>query len=222
MPGNDQFGRGNIWASLKSLFNLDMGWYVLAGTPTSGSNGTYAGKAGIGASLYDSNTGAHYINVGTKASPLWANESGPVPAGQTGNTGSGLGVVGNAKAVYDFATDGGAISTITPRNSPTIPANAIILGGVLEVAVIAASGGAATIGVGLGSGAQVASLQAAVAFNGAPWSTTGMKAVIPVFTVATYVKATAATAITFTIAAATLTGGRFNVNLAYVQGNTVP
>lgn len=221
MAGSEQFGRGNIWASLKSLFNIDAGWYVFAGTPVNGTSGTYANRAGLGAVLLDSTTGNRFVNFGTKASPIWTADGTPVAAGQTGLTASGLGAAGNAKATYDFATDGGAISTITPTNSPTIPINAIILGGVLEVQVVPVGGGA-SIGVGLGSGAQVASLLAATAIAGAPWSTTGMKAVIPLFTVATYVKVAAATRLTFTVSATPLSAGRFNVNVVYLQGNSVP
>jgi hypothetical protein len=203
----------NMFAMLRALINNYTPVLNLSGPPTSGTSGSFVGRAGPGAILIDYLNAVVYINQGTLASPLW-NIFGGATAGL-----AGLGAVGNAKATYSFATDGGAIGTITPLNSPTIPLGAIILGGVLEVQTIAASGGAATIAVGLGSGAQVASLVAAAAFNGAPWSTTGMKAIIPVFTVATYVKAAAATRLTFTIAAATLTGGIFNVNVAYIQGS---
>lgn len=214
--GPSQFGKLNMWAMFKALLNNDLGFFVTTAAPTDGTSGTYAGKAGKGAVLFDTSTGNNFVNLGTKASPIWASASGVVAAGTGGATGGGLGSTGNAKMTYDFATDGGAISTITPTNSPTIPAGAIILGGTIDITTTLTSGGAATIAVGLGSGAQVAALKAALAV--ASW-TAGQLAVIPVFTAATYVKAAAATRLTMTIAAATLTAGRFDVNLVYVQGN---
>ena len=217
MPGNEQFGRGNVWASLKSLFNIDAGWYVFAGTPTSGTSGTYFGKAGLGAKLLDSNTGTWYVNLGTRTSPQWNPLGGPVGAGVGGFTGGGLGAVGNAKMTYDFATDGGAISTITPSNSPTLPVGAIVLGGVIDITTSLGSGGAATIALGFGSGAQVAALKGATAVASYTAGTTLV--LIPIFTSATYYKLTAAARMTLTVAAVALNAGRMDVNIAYVQGN---
>jgi hypothetical protein len=198
---------------LRALINNNTPILNLSGPPVNGVLGSFAGtNAGPGALLIDYLNGVLYINNGTILSPVW-NTLGGAVSGL-----GGLGAVQNAKATYSFATDGGAISTITPLNSPTLPLGAIILGGTLEVQTIAASGGGATIAVGLGSGAQVAALVAAAAFGGAPWSTTGMKAIIPLFTVATYVKVAAATRLTFTIAGGALTGGIFNINVAWIAG----
>lgn len=207
-----QFGltKMNMWAMLRSLINNDVGILVFSGTPVNGASGTYATKAGIGTILIDIDTGALYVNRGTKAIPVWASAGGAV----TGT--GGLGAVGNAKATYSFALDGGAISTITPTSSPTLPANAIILGGTIDVTTQPTSSGAATVAFGLGSGAQAASLKAATAIASL---TVGQIAIIPVFTAATYLKVAAATSITITVAAFALTAGRFDVNLVYVQGN---
>jgi hypothetical protein len=43
-----------------------------AGAPTSGTNGTYAGRAAKGAVLTDTTNGKLYQNQGTQASPTWA------------------------------------------------------------------------------------------------------------------------------------------------------
>jgi len=132
---------------------------------------------------------------------------------------SGIGLVGNAKMTYDFAVDGGAIGTIIPLGSPKLPAGAIIIGGVIDVTTLLTSGGAATVGLGLGSGAQVASLFAPITVAGAPWSTAGLKAVIPIWTAATMVKVAAETQLSLTIAAFAVTAGKFDVNLEFVIGN---
>ena len=124
-----------------------------------------------------------------------------------------------AKGEYDFAVDGGAVSTIILRASSDdelgndIPPNAVILGGYIEVDTILASAGAPTVAVNSeGAG----DLLAAAAFGGAPWSTLGRKSILPVFTGATSVKTTVRRQLAITIAAAALTGGKFRVVLLYL------
>lgn len=121
-----------------------------------------------------------------------------------------------ATAEYDFAVDGGAISTITLRSGAsdsvgsTIPSGAVILGGYVDVLTQATSGGSATIAINSeGAGDILAALAIA------SW-TTGRKSVVPAFTGATSVKTTAARSIAITIATATVTAGKFRVVLFYV------
>ncbi|WP_405149445.1 hypothetical protein OG589_14550 [Sphaerisporangium sp. NBC_01403] len=123
-----------------------------------------------------------------------------------------------ARGEYDFAVDGGAVSTITLRSAPgdsngnEIPAGSLIMGGYIEVDTAVTSGGAATVAVNSeGAG----DLQAAAAVSGAPWSTTGRKAITPVFTVGTSVKTTVRRNLAVTVAAAALTAGRFRVVVMY-------
>lgn len=208
--GVTQFPKLNLFGMLRDLLNNNVAILPVSGVPTDGTSGSFAGFAGPGTLALDYTNGSLYINSGTKLSPIWTRAGGSV----TGN--GGLGVVGNAKMTYDFSVDGGAVSVITPTNSPTIPLGAIILGGTIDITTTLTSGGAATIALGLGSGAQVAALKAALAV--ASW-TAGQLALIPVFTAATYVKSAAATRLTLSIAAAALTAGKFDVNLVYVQGN---
>ncbi len=120
-----------------------------------------------------------------------------------------------AFATYDFATQGGAQSTITlaGRGRNSIPANAIILGGTIDIKTALTSGGSATIALGTSAGSSATSLKAATAV--ASW-TVGQLAMIPVFTAATYLKLTAAGAITATIATADLTAGVFDVHVVFV------
>lgn len=130
---------------------------------------------------------------------------------------SGLGMVGHAKMTYDFSVDGGAIGLITPQYTPTLPQGAIILGGVIDITTALTSGGSATIALGFGAGAQVASLKAATAV--ASWTAVITVPLIPIFTAATMVKVAADTRMTLTVATAALIGGKMDVNLVYVQGN---
>lgn len=124
--------------------------------------------------------------------------------------GGGLQVL---KATYDFTIDGGAISTILLANSQVIPAGAIILGGIIDPITTLTSGGAATVAVGIGNGASAAALKAAAAMGtyvgGTPL------AMIPVWS-AGFFKLAADGKISITIAAATVTGGKFAIHICWV------
>lgn len=129
----------------------------------------------------------------------------------TGGYPSGTGVK-FVRGRYDFAVDGGAVGTIK-ISADKIPVNAIILGGLVEVDT-------AVVGAGASVAVQVESagdIVAAAAVSGAPWSTTGRKSVIPVFTGASSVKTTAARDINVVISAAVLTAGQVDVTLAYID-----
>lgn len=118
-----------------------------------------------------------------------------------------------ARGRYDFAVDGGAIGTIN-ITAEKIPANAIILGGVVEVDTALTSGGAATVAIQVEAANDTIN---AAAVSGAPWSTTGRKSTIEAFTGATTVKTTVARDVSVVIAAATLTAGVFDVYLVYIE-----
>lgn len=131
---------------------------------------------------------------------------------------SGTHTLKEATGEYDFAVDGGAVSTITLRGTPgysvgnTIPIGSVIVGGYVEVDTALDSGGLATVAVNSqGAG----DLVAAAAFDGAPWSTTGRKDLVPDFTGSTGVKTTAERSLAITIAAAALTAGAFRVVVYY-------
>jgi hypothetical protein len=115
-------------------------------------------------------------------------------------------------ADYDFAVDGGAVGTINLRGDNTIPAGAYILGGLVDVTTAVTSGGAATVGVNSNASGDIV---AAAAVSGAPWSTTGLKSVVPSFTGATAIKTTAQRSLAITIGTAALTAGKFRVTVYY-------
>lgn len=117
-----------------------------------------------------------------------------------------------ARGRYSFAVDGGAVGS-TDCTVESLPANAVVLGGFVEVDTACTSGGSGTLAITLESAGDIV---AAAAVSGAPWSTTGRKSVIPVFTGATVVKTTAARKIVATIATAALTAGVVDVVLFYV------
>lgn len=119
-----------------------------------------------------------------------------------------------AKATFDVAVDGGAISTITPKLNSKIPDNAIILGGIIDN-LTAFVGTNATIAVGTSAGSAADSLKAATAIT----SYTGLLAIVPVFTAATMIKMTAEGVITVTVATTALTAGKFDIYLLYLKGD---
>ncbi len=116
------------------------------------------------------------------------------------------------KWTYSFAVNGGASGTI-PMTGLALPANAVVVGGVMDVTTIVAGAGA-TAAIQLESANDIIS---AAALSGAPWSTTGLKAIVPVFTNATYKKTTVGTRVpSLIVTAANLTAGVFNLQLVYM------
>tara|TARA_Y100000310_G_C20698683_1_gene827688 strand:- start:1232 stop:1735 length:504 start_codon:yes stop_codon:yes gene_type:complete len=119
-----------------------------------------------------------------------------------------------AKAEYDFATDGGAISAIDLNVD--LPDNAIIVSGFVDVVTTLTSAtDAATIALHANSADDIV---AAVAISAATDWDAGVKSIVPVATGATAIKLTALRAITATIAVEAVTAGKFNVYLFYVIG----
>lgn len=98
-----------------------------------------------------------------------------------------------------------------------VPANAIVVGGVVDVVQAFTGEEGATLAVSI---AQANDIVAAAAVGGVPWSTTGLKAIVPKANTpeATGIKLTAAKAITFTVGTAALTAGRVVVYLDYYEG----
>ena len=117
-----------------------------------------------------------------------------------------------AKATYDFAVDGGAIGNINLMASAIFGAGVVALAAFVKVITPPTSGGAATIALQLeGAG----DLIAATAYNAAPFSTAGRKALTKTFATAP-IETTALRNLVMAIAGAALTGGKFEVTLYYL------
>ena len=114
-----------------------------------------------------------------------------------------------AHAKYDFAVDGGAVSTIVPANSAIIPDNAVIVRCYSVVTTAMASGGLATLALTTGG----VTLKAATAFDNGAFDDEDV-------TEHTVVdKTTSSTGIQFVIATATLTNGVVEVFVEYYISN---
>ena len=106
----------------------------------------------------------------------------------------------------------------TANIGPSIPDNAIILGAYMEV-LTAVVGAGASISLGIEAAAD---LQAAAAVAGAPWSTTGFKALSALAAqppaATSFIKLTAARQLIVVTSAAVLTAGRFVVYVRWAPG----
>lgn len=118
---------------------------------------------------------------------------------------------------YDFAVDGGLIGNIDL--AALVPANALVLGGMLDVITTLTTAGADAGTIAVTLGAQAANLivaAIAVSNGAAPWAA-GRQAIIPAWTKATAVKATAQRAVRIVIAGQNVTAGKFVGWLFWVQ-----
>lgn len=132
------------------------------------------------------------------------------------NVGSGFMRV--AKAQYDFAVNGGAISAISLGVS--IPAKAVICGGFVEVlTTLTSATDAATVALSVEGANDIVSA-IAISNGGNPWDE-GKHAIVPKANTpeSTAVKTTVARNVTATIAVEAVTAGKFNVWLYYVMSN---
>lgn len=115
---------------------------------------------------------------------------------------------------YDFAVDGGAVSTITLRsNDGALPSGSYVVGGLLDITTALDSGGSATAALQVQSANDTIN---AAAFGGAPWSSTGQKDVIPDNTGSTAIELTADRSPALVVGTAALTAGAFKLVLIYV------
>lgn len=141
-----------------------------------------------------------------------------------GNTqpAAGSGLVGTAqyvgrtkwaRAFYDFATDAGAIGTLTLRGD-AIPSGALVLSAFVKVDTLVTTAASGTIALTIESAGDVRA--AAVPSGTIVLSTTGNK--LTLLTAANApVSTTAARSVVATIATGAITAGTFSVFVAYIE-----
>lgn len=120
-----------------------------------------------------------------------------------------------ATAIYNFAVDGGAQTTITPKTTTALPDNAVIVGATINSTTAFTSGGAATLAVGTSAGSSTTSILAATAK--ASLSIDAVLNGVPTF--AAPVKLTAAGNITVTIGTTTALTGVVEIHVYYFVAN---
>jgi hypothetical protein len=117
-----------------------------------------------------------------------------------------------AKFQYDFDALGGVTGDIVLTGEP-LPKNAIVFEGVVDVITPLTGGGGATAAVTTAQSAN--DLITAADITGAPWSTAGSKALVPVGDASHSIKMTAERAPKLVIGTADLTAGKFNLFIEY-------
>jgi predicted RecA/RadA family phage recombinase len=113
-----------------------------------------------------------------------------------------------AHALYDFTVDGGA--SCTPANSDTIPANAVVFGGVINPTVALAAAGAATLAIGTAAGSANNSILTATGK-----ANLSADAVLAPTCTTTPFKMSAAGKISVTVATGPLTAGQVEIWVLY-------
>jgi hypothetical protein len=126
--------------------------------------------------------------------------------------------VGCARGLYDFAVNGGAVSTINlldeEGNAIVLPNKAIITSVFIDVVTaMTSAGGSGTISLGANT---TTDLRAAVDAD----TLSGISAGVPVGTAATAVKLTAERNLTVSIATEALTAGKFMAIVYWVLGGS--
>ena len=131
----------------------------------------------------------------------------------------GLGLFRVARATYDFAEHGGATGAI--GLGVTIPDNAIVCGGFIDVVTTCttAAADAGTMAIHVQSANDIVTATA-VSAGGNIWDE-GLHAILPKANTpeSTGIKLTAAREVTATIATQAFTAGKFTVFLYYLQGD---
>ncbi len=107
-----------------------------------------------------------------------------------------------ARFTYDFSVSGGAVGSI-PLDA-VVPNGAVVTDGKVQVITpLASATGTAALQI------QAANdVIAAAAVSGAPWSTAGVKDIVPAGTAATSIATTAARTVTLVVGTAALTAGK--------------
>jgi hypothetical protein len=120
-----------------------------------------------------------------------------------------------AKATYDFAVNGGAIGTVTLP--VVIPANAVIMDGMVDVLTTFTTAGAnaGTVAIQVEAANDIVAA-IAVSNGGNPWNA-GRHDIVPVGTAATSVKTTVARNVKVVLAVQNVTAGKMNIFLRYMQ-----
>lgn len=136
-------------------------------------------------------------------------------ASPNGAVGSGqyVGRTKWARAYYDFAVDGGTVGAITLRGD-ALPTGAVVLSTVVKVDTAVASGGAATVSLGVQSATDV---RTAVVLGTAPALDTATAKLGATTRASAPVVTSAVKSVVATVAVAALTAGKFSVLIEYIE-----
>lgn len=132
-------------------------------------------------------------------------------------TADGLGTLKVARATFDPSADSAMRTVAAHGLGVTIPDKAVVVGGFQDciTGFTSANTNNGTVAISVQSANDI---QAAAAVSGAPYSTTGLKAIVPKANTpeSTGIKLTAAREVTATVGTSALTAGKLVVFLYYV------
>lgn len=117
-----------------------------------------------------------------------------------------------AVCVYDFAVDGGAVATITPAGTATLPANAIVTSATIEVLTAVTSSGSATVAVQVVNAGDTLGATAKASLT--------LGAIVVGAAGAAPYKVAADSVIKVVVATAALTAGKLRVYVNYIYPNS--
>lgn len=178
--------------------NTNPGMKTTLRLPLSGRVNTNGGTLGVGAAATD------FTVIDVAGNLVTGANVAPV----------GITTMGVAHAIYDFASDGGAVSTITPVLTAALPANAIILGGFAKAGAALTAIAGTTFAIGTSAGSSTTSLLTAAHGAIANWAADAIIALEP--TMAVPIELTAAGAITVTIGTHAVTAGQVEIFVFFV------
>lgn len=131
----------------------------------------------------------------------------------------GLGMLRVARATFNPTANAGERTVAAHGLGVTIPDKAIVVGGVMQVNALftSAGGDTGTVAISVQSANDIVT---AAAVSGAPYSSTGLKAITPKANTpeTTGIALTAAREVTATVAVQALTAGKLTLNLYYMMG----
>jgi predicted RecA/RadA family phage recombinase len=119
-----------------------------------------------------------------------------------------------AHMLYSFAVDGGAVGAITPANSDTIPDNAVVFGGTVNVTTAVTSTAGANVSIGTVAGSGAASILASTAKGSLT-----LDAILAAAATAAPFKMTAAGKMNITVITTDLTAGVIEAWVLYAPAN---
>ena len=185
--------------------------------PTAGvATASKTAVLGANKELDEFHTAALYLGAaaGTLVTATAAEINAKVAA--AGLAADGLGVLGVARFTFNPTATAGERTVGAHGTGVTLPQYAVVIGGFFEVNTVCTSAaGTGTIAI-MVQGAN--DIQTATAVSGAPYSTTGLKAITPKSNTpeSTGIKLTAAREITVTVGTQDLTAGKLTGFIHYV------
>lgn len=197
-------------------------YYVDADTPKLSKkvSGYFFGIA-LEAVTSGATTTIQVLHMPSPTSPVTANAVNEASLSTAlAGTADGLGLLRVAKATFDPSATAGMRTIAAHGLGVTIPDNAIVCGGFVEVLTTFTSATDAGTVALMVQGANDIVSAIAISNGGNPWDA-GLHAIIPKANTpeSTGIKLTAAREITATVAVEALTAGKATIFLAYVQGD---